>query len=322
MKKTVVILLFLLMSVSFVGCNSEKKTEYYIDNNKPLFNYQFNKKTLNKKEAYSEIINLSVWLSETYEDIRLNFSDNAINSYIDKEKLSKDCYEIIKEHEQIYYGDLETYSSEELKKILSISKLESNEKDMILDELNLDTLYRMGLAHEALEDKDYVKFLDYALGYESPNLNYNMQIRIFYSMYPEDIVKGIQQTLEESYVLEYELDTIKEFLVNIDKYEEFSDKIETIKNELDGFTNNNQVSENYSLTKGMNGIYTYKCTNSCSDSCSYCKRSCARGRGGYEAGCTHKYSANSPIGWVGCPLCGDIENETWWNWYEKALKEQ
>lgn len=320
MKKTVVILLFLLMLVSFVGCNSEKKTEYYINNNKPLLNYQFNKKVLNKNETYSEIINLSVWLTETYEDIRLNFSDNAINSYIDKENLSKDCYEIIKEYEQLYYSDLETYSSEELKKILSISKLESNEKDMIIDEFNLDTLYKMGLAQEALDNKDYVKFLDYALGYESPNLNYNMQIRVFYSMYPEDIVKGIQQTLEESYVLEYELDTIKEFLVNIDKYEEFSDKIETIKSEYSVNTNYYKTSQNFSLTKGMNGTYTYKCQKKCDDSCKSCER-CDKGEAFEDRyRCNFQYSASTEIGWIGCKQCGDVSFKEWNDWYDNALK--
>ena len=75
----------------------------------------------------------------------------------------------------------------------------------------------------------------------------------------------------------------------------------------------------YSLTKGVNGTYIYRCQKNCNDSCKLCKNSCIKGRENFGGDCTHEYKAKSPIGWIGCPLCGDVDNTYWHEWYREAL---
>lgn len=88
-------------------------------------------------------------------------------------------------------------------------------------------------------------------------------------------------------------------------------------NDYDDFNNS---STEYKMWRGMNGTYTYRCNRTCSDSCKYCKNSCIKGRENFGSSCTHEYSADSPIGWIGCPLCGDVDNSYWHDWYDNALK--
>lgn len=108
------------------------------------------------------------------------------------------------------------------------------------------------------------------------------------------------------------------------------ENIETKSSVDTGYSNGNyginsssgykQENTNYKMWKGMNGTYTYRCNRTCSNSCKYCKNSCVKGRENFGSSCTHEYSANSPIGWIGCPLCGDVDNSYWHDWYEMALK--
>ncbi len=324
MKKILATALLPALIILFAGCNSAKKVDLYINNNEPNLDYQFVEKDLNEKDTYVEIIQLSVWTKSVYENIRINFSNNSIQNYINSKKIPNKYYDTIKNNEQIFYNDLDEYINTVLKKILYNSKIEDSQKNLILDEFDLQTLYRVGLTKEALDKGDHVRFFKNALGYESPNLNYNMQIKIFYSLYPEDIIKGISKTLDNSCVTPSELNTIKEFLININKYDTFCDRINMIQEELNGiYKNDNSISgsSDYSLIKGANGTYTYRCQKKCNESCKYCGNSCIKGRETFGATCTHEYSANSPIGWIGCPLCGDIDNDYWWDWYDKKLKE-
>lgn len=112
------------------------------------------------------------------------------------------------------------------------------------------------------------------------------------------------------------------YMCNGNKYELGLDSIYLNgKNISQSNSINSTVKEDYSMSVGMNGTYTYRCQRECDSSCKYCERSCVRGRENFGGSCTHQYSASSPIGWIGCPLCGDVDNTYWHDWYEKAIKE-
>lgn len=96
---------------------------------------------------------------------------------------------------------------------------------------------------------------------------------------------------------------------------------ETYSYSSDYSYNNHNTSSDYKMWKGMNGTYTYRCSRICTESCKYCKSSCINGREDTGPSCTHQYSAKTQIGWIGCPLCGDVDNESWHDWYDSALKK-
>ena len=52
----------------------------------------------------------------------------------------------------------------------------------------------------------------------------------------------------------------------------------------------------YTVTKGVNGMYTYRCNR-----------------------CGNNYKSDTPIGWKGCIKCDNISSEEWYDWYKKAI---
>lgn len=71
----------------------------------------------------------------------------------------------------------------------------------------------------------------------------------------------------------------------------------------------------YSKTKGYNGSYRFRCTKQCDEECGNGCKSCVRD----GTKCKFSYKASNDIGWIGCPDCGDVTHEEWYDWYEKAL---
>lgn len=74
----------------------------------------------------------------------------------------------------------------------------------------------------------------------------------------------------------------------------------------------------YSKTKGVNGTYRYRCTKICDEECGNGCKSCVRD--GTKCKFEYKASTGGDIGWIGCPDCGDVTHEYWYDWYEEALK--
>ena len=127
MKKILATALLPALIILFAGCNSAKKVDLYINNNEPNLDYQFVEKDLNEKDTYVEIIQLSVWTKSVYENIRINFSNNSIQNYINSKKIPNKYYDTIKNNEQIFYNDLDEYINTVLKKILYNSKIEDSQ---------------------------------------------------------------------------------------------------------------------------------------------------------------------------------------------------
>lgn len=77
----------------------------------------------------------------------------------------------------------------------------------------------------------------------------------------------------------------------------------------------------YRLTQGVNGQYTYYCTKICSESCGKSCDTCLMNSESFHhaANCAFSYGASNEIGWVGCPDCGDIGHEAWFEWYRSVL---
>ena len=72
----------------------------------------------------------------------------------------------------------------------------------------------------------------------------------------------------------------------------------------------------YQKTQGMNGTYRYRCTKQCDESCGNGCKSCVR----EKTKCQFEYkSSDKDIGWSGCPDCGDLTHEEWYDWYKKKL---
>lgn len=115
---------------------------------------------------------------------------------------------------------------------------------------------------------------------------------------------------------------VDSFISKGKKYEVFDDTIYingerfTIGNPDD----DNESETNFRYWQGMNGTWTYRCERNCGDSCANC-RSCVKGRENFGAECTFQYSASSNIGWIGCPLCGDVDYNYWHDWYDSVLKK-
>ncbi len=127
-----------------------------------------------------------------------------------------------------------------------------------------------------------------------------------------DEMQNIESIISKDYKI-----FIKNFISDGKKYEVFDDSIY-----IDGkrFSLAKEESEKtYRYWQGMNGTWTYRCEKKCSELCSLC-RSCIKGRENFGAECTFQYSANSPIGWIGCPKCGDVDNTYWNKWYDEKLK--
>ena len=91
-------------------------------------------------------------------------------------------------------------------------------------------------------------------------------------------------------------------------------------------TEQNDTSEqdtegSYELIQGVNGQYEYRCTKICSEECGRACDTCLmNGKSSKRSPkCCFDYSASKPIGWVGCPDCGDISHPAWYDWYSRAL---
>lgn len=91
-------------------------------------------------------------------------------------------------------------------------------------------------------------------------------------------------------------------------------------------TEQNDTSEqdtegSYELIQGVNGQYEYRCTKICSEECGRACDTCLmNGKSSKRSPkCCFDYSASKPIGWVGCPDCGDISHPAWYDRYRRAL---
>ena len=75
------------------------------------------------------------------------------------------------------------------------------------------------------------------------------------------------------------------------------------------------------LIQGVNGQYEYRCTKICSEECGRACDTCLMNGKSFKRSpkCCFDYSASKPIGWVGCPDCGDISHPAWYDWYRRAL---
>lgn len=79
-----------------------------------------------------------------------------------------------------------------------------------------------------------------------------------------------------------------------------------------------KTEKTFRYWQGMNGSWTYRCEKKCDETCKNC-RGCIKGRENFGAECTFQYGASHAIGWIGCPLCGDVDYEYWHDWYEENL---
>lgn len=112
------------------------------------------------------------------------------------------------------------------------------------------------------------------------------------------------------------------FITNGNTYEVFDDSLYLNGEKTDMFDDSDDIDNplgEYSLKRGVNGTYTYRCENICDKSCKFCEKSCKKGREDVWPDCTFDYKADSPIGWIGCPLCGTVDNSYWWDWYDEKL---
>lgn len=85
-------------------------------------------------------------------------------------------------------------------------------------------------------------------------------------------------------------------------------------------SSDNSKSDGYSLKRGVNGRYTYKCRKICSEECGNACETCLMNGESFKRSpwCCFDYGASEEIGWIGCPDCGDVSYSEWYNWYEKA----
>lgn len=123
------------------------------------------------------------------------------------------------------------------------------------------------------------------------------------------------QNIENAISKEYKIFT-ESFISGGKKYVVFDDSIY-----IDGerFPLEKEPEKTYRYWHGMNGSWTYRCEKNCDDTCKYC-RDCINESEMYDDDCTFQYSAKSPIGWIGCPKCGDVDNSYWHKWYDEKLK--
>ncbi len=114
----------------------------------------------------------------------------------------------------------------------------------------------------------------------------------------------------------YSYESSKELFKEIESFKDSSYYIDTITSLQKPEEPKEELP--YKIWQGANGKYTYRCNKKCDETCKYCEKTCYKGRD-HSLGCTHEYSASSPIGWIGCPCCGDVDNQYWWDWYESKL---
>lgn len=128
-------------------------------------------------------------------------------------------------------------------------------------------------------------------------------------------MKDIEATISYDYII-----YIESFVSKGKKYEILDDVIYidgerfTIEKEAE----EDKTEKTFRYWQGMNGSWTYRCEKKCDETCKNC-RSCIKGRENFGAECTFQYGASYAIGWIGCPKCGDVDNEYWHNWYEEKL---
>lgn len=86
-------------------------------------------------------------------------------------------------------------------------------------------------------------------------------------------------------------------------------------------TSEQNVGHNYLLVRGVNGQYEYRCTKICSEECGNACKTCLMNGKSFKHSpkCCFDYSAPREIGWIGCPDCGDVSHEDWYDWYGRAL---
>ncbi len=76
----------------------------------------------------------------------------------------------------------------------------------------------------------------------------------------------------------------------------------------------------YTVTRGANGHYTYRCIKNCNESCGNGCKTCITGGSSFgHSRCNFNYGASSAIGWIGCYKCGDVSSEKWFEWYRNKL---
>ena len=108
------------------------------------------------------------------------------------------------------------------------------------------------------------------------------------------------------------------FLIKIEVNHYFEEK-RLIEQELIKKSENEQPVE-YRLIQGLNGRYTYRCAKTCSSKCGLGCEVCLMNGESFNRPpkCCFDYGASEEIGWIGCPDCGDVSSEEWFDWYRSV----
>ena len=85
-------------------------------------------------------------------------------------------------------------------------------------------------------------------------------------------------------------------------------------------SNEDEVSPYYKRTVGVNGTINYACTRKCNESCPDCDSCIRKAKSFPKSGTKCNFTYQIPkkakdIGWIGCPQCGDITYDEWWDFY-------
>ncbi len=98
-----------------------------------------------------------------------------------------------------------------------------------------------------------------------------------------------------------------------------SNTTSTLNSDIMDYTED-EISSYYERTVGVNGTVNYKCTRVCDENCYKCEK-CIRNAQSFNRKPKCNFSYQIPkkardIGWIGCPQCGDITYEEWWEFYD------